>query len=182
MNQADATIVMDKLADLFSKWTATPAEARAWQNVFYRVDRPAAERAVQELWEQSKFNKPYPGSFVEIVAGYAPKATREEGADPVTDVWIMCMEAPEATPLLLGRILSVHLGPLGREPERQKLLSAAERMRGNYEGRYGGEWATFQGATWAEMQDNRNQLRHNAGMMTAHESKADTQRKAVANG
>lgn len=161
MLQSEAAELVKKLARLFSNWQPTADEAKGWESVFRGCDKDDAERALDKYWKSPRrFNTPRPGGFLEIIGGYAKaKADPKDRPDPTTDVWIMCMEAPEQAPMLLGWFLAVFLGPLDRVHEHHRLMAAAEKMKQDYADQYGGEWAVFQGASHTEMQANRNRMR-----------------------
>ena len=178
MNQADTAAMMTRLAEMYPKWTPEPGVIQAWRRIFYRVpDRQTAEKAIEAMWQQSKGGYPPQSLFAEIMQGFNKATHGERRPDPTTDTYLLCVEAPESVPRRLGWFLPVYLGPLHQTHSPERVHAAAERMRADHEGYYGGKFTTIQGASFEEMATLRGELRHNAGMMVANET--DTQGKAM---
>ena len=164
MDRNEATGLVVRLNRLYPKWEPTDEEVLSWSRIFRREDKAAAEAAVDELWENKRFNAPSPGKFREILTGHVEKTrSGAERKDPETDVYIQCMRAPGHTPARAGWFLPVFLGPLSRPPRRDRLLAAAERMRADHEAYYGGDWIVFQGCTFGNMVETRSRVRVDMG-------------------
>lgn len=146
MNRDEQVRFFDKeLKALWPQWNPTDAEMRVWTQELAHFDYPVARRAVQAYFAELTVNahRPLLGRFLAKARalGRATSAgAHHPTADPTTDVFLECVEAPQGKPHLVGVRKAVYACPLSKQSDPEYVLACAESMRKRVNRLYGGRW------------------------------------------
>lgn len=145
MNHEERTRFIDEdLRGLWPQWDATDAELRVWATELAAFDYNLARRAVQAYYTEQMVHahRPLLGRFLaqaRVLSGPAARGRRGP-SDITTDVFLECIEPPEAKPHLAGVRKPVYVWPRSKQSDPDYVSACAESMRKHFNRLYGGHW------------------------------------------
>ena len=129
---------------LWPQWKPTDAEIAVWMRELAALDYRLACRAVQAYYAEQMVhaNRPLLGRFLAKARDLArpPMRIARESRDLATDVFLECIEPPEAKPHLAGVRKPVYVWPPSKQSDPDYVSACAESMRKHFNRLYGGSW------------------------------------------
>lgn len=145
MNRDQQEQFIDKqVRGLWPQWKPTDAEIAVWMRELAAFELPLARRAVQAYYAEQTVHaqRPLLGRFLAQIRALTRPTRRiaRESRDVITDVFLECVQPPEAKPHLEGVRKPVYVWPRSKQSDPDYVRLCAADMQNHFTRLYGGHW------------------------------------------